>query len=218
MIIKPPLAVFSDFDGTISSCDTWVFLLEKFGPPEWTEIEKQMLRGELTEKEGFAMEIASLRTSWDIALKTTLKSITIDRYFSDFVNVLAEAEIPFKVVSGGILPMIEALLKKAGIANVEIRANDVEVNGDKWRLIPAKSPSIKGLCNHCKTHWLREKKEQGYQIVYIGDGHTDRCPAECADIVFAKAELAKYCRKNGMEFQPFDSFRNIISFLNKADI
>jgi 2-hydroxy-3-keto-5-methylthiopentenyl-1-phosphate phosphatase len=45
--------------------------------------------------------------------------------------------------------------------------------------------------------------------VYVGNGYSDRCPAEHADVVLAKGELLDHCRSQGIEHIAFDNFRDV---------
>ena len=40
-------SVFLDFDGTITTVDADVHLLERLAPPEWREIDAEFQRGEI---------------------------------------------------------------------------------------------------------------------------------------------------------------------------
>ena len=37
-------------------------------------------------------------------------------------------------------------------------------------------------------------------IVYVGDGYSDRCPVQYADIVFAKGDLQTYCQEQNISY------------------
>ena len=52
-------------------------------------------------------------------------------------------------------------------------------------------------------------------IICIGEGYSDRCAAKYADIVFAKDELAVYCRGEGIPFYEYTSFRQITERLEQ---
>jgi 2-hydroxy-3-keto-5-methylthiopentenyl-1-phosphate phosphatase len=67
-----------------------------------------------------------------------------------------------------------------------------------------------GACGNCKLDYAERVREKGARIIYIGDGHSDRCASEVADIVFAKDVLAEHCRKQGMPYLPFTDFNDII--------
>ncbi|MDP6796367.1 MAG: hypothetical protein QGG33_00910 [Candidatus Krumholzibacteria bacterium] len=106
----------------------------------------------------------------------------------------------------------EAMLEKAGIPELPLHCNDLGFLEDgRWKVLPAESPRIRGLCNHCKSWWLQESR---LPLIYIGDGTTDRCPAERADLLFAKGGLARWCEEEGLEHVPFETFDDILLWLD----
>jgi 2-hydroxy-3-keto-5-methylthiopentenyl-1-phosphate phosphatase len=54
-----------------------------------------------------------------------------------------------------------------------------------------------------------ELRAEGYRTAYVGNGHSDLCPAIEADLVFAKAELADLCRTEEIDFIQFDRFSEV---------
>ena len=54
--------------------------------------------------------------------------------------------------------------------------------------------------------------------VFIGDGVSDYCASNFADIVFAKKRLASYCWKNNITYYEFKNFNDIIIKLEKLKI
>jgi 2-hydroxy-3-keto-5-methylthiopentenyl-1-phosphate phosphatase len=46
-------------------------------------------------------------------------------------------------------------------------------------------------------------------IVYVGDGFSDRCIALGARRVFARDGLAEYLEREGVQFEPFDDFYDV---------
>ncbi|MBL7191362.1 MtnX-like HAD-IB family phosphatase [bacterium] len=208
------IVIFSDFDGTITQKDTLVYLLENFADPAWRMIEDQMLSDEINESEGLQKEFDLLNVSWEKAIKSILTDVPINPGFIDFYLWSHRNHIPLIILSGGLFDICSAYLDKQGISDIEIRANDVSVREKRWKLIPADRPRIKGLCNHCKSSSLLEKKDEGCHIVYIGDGSTDRCPSGYADTVFAKDILEDYLIKEGREFYHFDDFYDVMEKLD----
>jgi 2-hydroxy-3-keto-5-methylthiopentenyl-1-phosphate phosphatase len=53
----------------------------------------------------------------------------------------------------------------------------------------------------------------GSEVVYVGDGYSDRCAAEDADRVFARRGLAAYLEERGVPFEPFEDFFEIAARL-----
>jgi 2-hydroxy-3-keto-5-methylthiopentenyl-1-phosphate phosphatase len=46
-------------------------------------------------------------------------------------------------------------------------------------------------------------------IVYAGEGYSDRCPVQYADVVFAKDELLKHCEASSIAYYPYASFADV---------
>src|SRR5690349_24926092 len=44
-------SVFLDFDGTISTVDVGRHLLDRLGPPEWVELEQEVVAGRISSRE-----------------------------------------------------------------------------------------------------------------------------------------------------------------------
>lgn len=204
-----PTIVFSDFDGTITTQDTLVYLLNNFGHPSWIEIEEMMERGELIEADGLKAEFSLLKVDWDSAVEAILAEIEIDPEFPPFVQFLQSLNIPLIILSGGVGKIIRLIFEREGLTGLEIRANDALISDGKWRIIPSNRPRIKGLCNHCKSHSVIEMKEKGWNTIYIGDGLTDRCPSQNADLVIAKGKLADFYQSEGIEHHRVESFAEI---------
>jgi 2-hydroxy-3-keto-5-methylthiopentenyl-1-phosphate phosphatase len=50
-------------------------------------------------------------------------------------------------------------------------------------------------------------------LVYIGDGRSDFCIAEEADLLFARSVLARHCVDNGLPFVAFETFSDVQRYL-----
>jgi 2-hydroxy-3-keto-5-methylthiopentenyl-1-phosphate phosphatase len=63
---------------------------------------------------------------------------------------------------------------------------------------------------NCKCQYL-QLGEPGLRRVYIGDGVSDICAAEKADMVYAKADLRRYFERTARTFRSFETFDDIIA-------
>jgi 2-hydroxy-3-keto-5-methylthiopentenyl-1-phosphate phosphatase len=45
--------------------------------------------------------------------------------------------------------------------------------------------------------------------VYIGDGHSDQCPAQYVDFIFAKDDLLRFCEMERITFFPYHNFNDV---------
>ncbi|MDP6418573.1 MAG: MtnX-like HAD-IB family phosphatase [Candidatus Krumholzibacteria bacterium] len=204
--------VYTDFDGTVSEKDTLVHLLDKYHGAGWLEIERRVEDGSLSEMEGLQEEIALLDLPFQTALESVLEEVALDSAFVKFAHYCKERDWPLGILSGGLRPLILPMLEKAGIPELPLHCNDLGFLEDgRWKVLPAESPRIRGLCNHCKSWWLQESR---LPLIYIGDGTTDRCPAERADLLFAKGGLARWCEEEGLEHVPFETFDDILLWLD----
>jgi 2-hydroxy-3-keto-5-methylthiopentenyl-1-phosphate phosphatase len=205
------VAIFSDFDGTISNLDTLKFILNEHGRPEWKNIENGMASGALAEREGLQKAFDYLSLSFPKAKEEILENISLDPAFKDFADWIQFEGHSLQILSGGFKKLIKPLLDREGLESLEVIANDVQVSDKSWKVLPCKMERLCSECNHCKSASLFEqlKKDPHTFIVYIGDGHTDTCPVQLADLVFAKGFLKDYCSRQGMDYVPFQSFADV---------
>jgi 2-hydroxy-3-keto-5-methylthiopentenyl-1-phosphate phosphatase len=83
-------AVFLDYDGTISTRDTGVALLEEFAPPAWRTIDEEYTRGEIGSR-------VCLLDEWDLLpkdearLRAAAAAVPLDPGLDDLVTALRAA-------------------------------------------------------------------------------------------------------------------------------
>jgi 2-hydroxy-3-keto-5-methylthiopentenyl-1-phosphate phosphatase len=51
--------------------------------------------------------------------------------------------------------------------------------------------------------------------IFVGDGLSDRYAVESADLVFAKNELARYCRDNSIEHTSYSDLEEVAAHLDR---
>lgn len=206
-------AILVDFDGTITTEDTNVKLVEKY----WNEKIAQYYTKESKEKLNYIQRVdgiyRELKVNEKEYLDLILNDINLTPGFLEFYNLVKKNNIPMAIVSGGFDNGIIPFLKKHGIEGIEVFANHLDFNGeyikvDYYHNREANCCEV-GYCGNCKTrHYDYFKKRYG-NVIFIGDGHTDIPVAHKADIVFAKDGLLKYCKENNLNCIPWDDFYNI---------
>lgn len=202
------MEVFCDFDGTICIPDSCDFLLERFAAPEWKDLDEAVWRGEITEREAFQKQIALMRVTWEQAIAALRDGVIIRDGFANFAEFCRIRNIPLTVLSSGLTELINELLQKAGVTGVPVRAHRAEIAGTFWRVRLIDSPRLAEHCSHCKCVSVLAARERG-TVVYIGDGFTDLCPAQHADVLFATGKLAAECQRQNFRFHPFETFFDI---------
>jgi len=201
-------AVLSDFDGTITRRDVAEILLEEFAPREWLEIEELHRARTIGTREAMARQFALLRAREEDLLAFVDAHAEMDGTFLEFRDFCAREGILLEIVSEGLDFYLRFLLRKWGI-ELPVRTNQTAFDGGRVTISYPWSDPTCNLCGTCKLLRLFQLRAQGYRIAYVGDGHSDLCPAIEADLVFAKAELADLCREEAIEFIPFERFSDV---------
>lgn len=208
------IEVFCDFDGTLTDRDTLVVLLDKYAHSDWYAIEERMERGEIEEREGLRVELAMLKVPDDQMLETLKAEVHPAEGLNELIELVGEKGWPLTVLSGGLIRLSGALWSHWGYSEIPLYANDHGRYPDGGiEVIPAPFPHIKGHCNHCKRWHLEEALKRESRVVYIGDGVTDRCPAEVAHRRYAKGNLLEYLRGKGLAVVPYEDLSQIAAEL-----
>ncbi len=218
------LAIFCDFDGTITTTDTTDVLLEELADPEWLAIEERWKRGELDEEQCLSQQIPLIRGGWS-AIARVLDTIDVDPNFKPFSQQCRAAGIPLYIASGSLDKTINYFLDREGIHVDAVWASKLSIssNGDLSIECPYAKP--KGICRlpvcgACKcalmdaAEPIRDIPTKTCRVV-IGDGRSDFCWVQQGDLVFAKPKLAQYCSEQNINYVRFADFTDVHKYLSK---
>lgn len=198
-----------DFDGTITLKDTCVEMTEKFCIGSWEEVNSRWERGEISTQECSDYLLGKMSFTKE-DLEKMLDGIAVDPYFGEFLEACRSHNAQVKIVSDGYDFNISYILDKFGWNNVEYYGNKLVIDGNSaTATFPLQNPDCK-KCGNCKLRILKEEKDKGNTVIYIGDGYSDTCVAPEADYLFAKGSLLKYCRERGIPCIPYQDFGDII--------
>ncbi len=217
---KAEWAVVSDFDGTITSLDTNALLFSRLGNKANQEIEEKFKRGEMGTREAMRLHFEELRISQEDFFAFLDNNISLDPFFGGFVQMLKTKGIPLIVVSAGFSNTIRFLFEREGIPDYAcIRANKLHFSANRARVEflcpPFSCPRGEEGCGHCKVETVEKMRVQGRKVLFIGDGLTDRCAAEKADLILARDQLARHCREKGFPYYGFRDFFQAKKILQK---
>ncbi|MEO7998212.1 MAG: haloacid dehalogenase-like hydrolase, partial [Gemmatimonadaceae bacterium] len=138
--------------------------------------------------------------------------------FVRLVELSREHNIPFTLASGGldiyIKPALELLSPELQSA-MTLRANHAtHRDGGLTLSFPfADREGSCGQCGSCKRAVITELQNAGYRVAAIGDGNADRCMAQAADVLFARARLRDWCDTVQHPYVAFETFDVVIDFL-----
>jgi HAD superfamily phosphoserine phosphatase-like hydrolase len=206
-----PLAVFSDFDGTITHPDPLNFLTEAYGGKEFRrDIGRKIASGEISLRAGIQDELAVIRGSLEENLLFLRQHVVIDPEFPAFAHWCESRNIGLTILSGGMKEVIEKLLAPLDLHLIKIEANHLVISSTgRWSLEFLDDTDW----GHDKGVALREARQQGFCTVFLGDGLSDRGAAETADIIFTKGSLASFCDAQDIPHLPFNSFADVQAHL-----
>lgn len=206
---------FTDFDGTITKFDTTDAMIETFAQDGWQEIMQKWEQGELNTKESARLFLRHLRVTPDEA-KHFLESIPIDESFREFVNYVESRQEKLYILSDGFDFNINTVLEKAQLQHLTYYTNRFLIYKNYYD-IETPYASTCNKCGTCKKNLIEKLKADAEQIVYIGDGLSDICASQTADLVFAKRQLLQYRKKHNLQVHPFTTFSEIIRMLLKLE-
>jgi 2-hydroxy-3-keto-5-methylthiopentenyl-1-phosphate phosphatase len=197
-----------DFDGTVTEQDLLDTIASRFGDPEvYQEVDDGLDEGRIPLREVITREFEPVRKPLDEVVEWELENVRIRPGFRELVELARERGWRFVIVSSGFHELIEPILEHEGV-DVELHANRVDPRPDGWRVLWRYDDSCESCGESCKRSIVRELGGDG-EIVYVGDGYSDRCAAEASDRVFATKELARYLDERGVPYEPFDDFHDI---------
>jgi len=197
-----------DFDGTVTKTDLLDTIASTFGDPEvYQEVDDGLDEGRLSLREVITREFRPVRRPLDEVVDWELENVEIRPGFDQLVALAHERGWRLIIVSSGFHELIEPILEREGL-EVELHANRVDPDPEGW-IVDWRYDETCDTCGEsCKRSIVRRFGGDG-EIVYIGDGYSDRCAAEASDRVFATRGLVGYLTERGIDFEPFEDFHSV---------
>jgi 2,3-diketo-5-methylthio-1-phosphopentane phosphatase len=198
-------SVFLDFDGTISTVDVGVHVLERAAPDEWRAIDEQFRRGVIDSRECILDE-------WDLVegdeatLRAIAGEVALDPGVGPLVDALRAAGAELTVVSDGFGFYVADAVRPFGL---DVLTNEVDFATRRLEFPHEDRCCACASCGTCKQAPIKDAAFRGQSTMLIGDGASDRKAALLADVVFAKDALASWCGAFGVEFHPFETLTDV---------
>ncbi len=206
------IAIITDFDGTVSRRDVGHHFFGAFVARrrEWLALLDEWRLGLISSRECLEKEISLVRADRD-DLDGFVDAEGLDAYFKDFVDFCERRGIVLLIASDGLDYYIDRLLVRFGLGYLAFRANHLVCDGARLASIefPYYNLMDCSRCGNCKRWHLESLRNAGLAVIYVGNGYSDRCPAEHADFVFAKGELLDHCRERKIAHTAFENFRDV---------
>ena len=195
-----------EFDGTITTEDTFVSVLEKFAPDISAKLLPIIYSRQMTLKDGIRKTLGSVASIHYPEIIEYIAHRPIRTGFKEFANFLNDLSVPLVVVSGGLTDMIKAVLSQQQLLEkiTDIHAADVDTRGQLLQI----SSAIEG-----DTELVAKAKAMAQYSaeskIAIGDSVTDINMALAADLVFARDRLTKYLDAEDKSYIQWQNFFDI---------
>ena len=207
------VVICCDFDGTITLIDTGKALLTNLTDKDWHYYDNLVIDGTMGTREALINQWGMIENTSIEEINKIVDNIEIDTSFIEFYDWIKENKIQFVILSDGFKTYINRIFQSNNIhvTKEDIKSNDMELVEGKIKL-NFLTPKCEHDCANCKYSHVKQFKDKGNKIVYIGDGLSDIFPArELADLIFAKEneDLASEL-KNDSRLIVFKNFADIM--------
>ena len=199
--------ILVDFDGTVTQIDVGNRVFDHLTQGGARAVVDLWKKGDIGSRECMIRECALARGTEQSMLEL-VREIPLDPGFLAFVSDVDRKGWKVRVVSDGLDLYIRSILEREGLGSLPVEANGIRFVGD--RLLPTFPFAGRGCgrCGNCKGGAVEEAAREG-PVIFVGNGLSDRCGARRAPRVFAKDDLARFCRDEGIPFEPFETFDDV---------
>ena len=214
------MVIFSDFDGTIAQNDVGDLLFQTFGDEAvCANAVQEWLDNKISSRACLQREAETARIT-QRQLDEFCDAQPIASGFVQFAEYCRRRDWALYVLSDGLDYYIRRILSRHDL-DLPVFSNVLKflpsLNGSIPDRITVEFPFFEyscGRCGNCKSYHVSRLATRHRTRVYIGDGFSDRCGAQAADLIFAKGDLAKWCNANEKPYSPFEDFESIASHLS----
>jgi 2-hydroxy-3-keto-5-methylthiopentenyl-1-phosphate phosphatase len=210
------LAICVDFDGTITRRDVGYHIFHKFSGGRNDEVLPDWKSGRITTRECFRRE-AALAIGSEQEILDYVDTFEIDATFHQFVDRCLSASVPLAILSDGMEFYIRRLLNREGLGHLTVFANQGILKNNAIEVQFPWDNLACDRCGSCKAERINEFRHSTgrERIVFVGDGYSDVCAIQEAQVLFAKKDLEEYCRANNIDYQNYDTFADVLRSLRE---
>lgn len=198
-----------DFDGTITPEDVSFLILDAFGSRDWRQILREYKEGKISVARFSALAFAAVKADEKTLLGFVREKARIRPGFRELLNYCRRRGLNLVVVSNGLDFYVRFILRNLGAGDIEVFAAQTRfgAGGIEARYL---GPQGELMEDGFKEAYLQSFQEEGYRVVYVGNGFSDISPAKKAYYVFATGDLLTTCRELKINHTPFDDLSDVM--------
>lgn len=204
-----------DFDGTITVEDEAFLLLDAYADGDWRKILAEYREGKISVGQFNSRAFAMVKTDKKTLIDFVRRTVKIRPGFTELISLCLRNNFRLIIVSNGLDFYIKEVLRNIGSEEVELRAAQTWFNpgGLEVKYI---GPDGRQLNDGFKEAYTRSFLNQGYRLVYVGNGLSDMPSARLAHRVFAIGELLELCQDTNLACTPFTDLQDVVIGLEKG--
>ncbi len=209
-------ALVTDFDGTITFDDFFDVAVLRYLNDEALDSWRNYLQGKITHFQALKEIFEKIKVSKE-EFDNFIKTIKVDQAFYKTVELCQEKNIPIYIVSAGCDYYIKVILGKL-LNDLTLITNSATYSKETGLLMqpqPKESPYYHKNIGVNKKAVVQELKNEGYYVVFAGDGGPDLEPAKISDVVFARKTLLRECKKFNIANKTFDTYNDVYNLIKE---
>ena len=196
-----------DFDGTLATHDTVDWFSERWAPDAFAAADAALARGEIGLDECLSRQIATITVPREEVEAFLVETVGIRPGAAELLAFCAREGVEPVVVSSGFESLIHRILAAHGL-ELAVSAHEVEYTPEGMRVRFRERADCDRCGERCKRAEVA-RLAAGRRVAYVGDGYSDTCAAEAADLRFARASLARHLEADGYPYVPFADMRDV---------
>lgn len=184
-------------------------LRERFAPADWKKTESDYYAGRLTVEQSNILQFALIKEPKEKLQEYVCQHIEVRPGFVEFVDYCRGNGIPPVIVSSGLDFYIEPVLAEIGMPDLELYCGKTTFTDDGIAVSYFDHEGnviVEGFKEKCL---IRLKKRNG-NVVYLGDGLSDKAAARHATHVFATGNLQGLLSGESIDYYPFNDFFDVL--------
>ncbi len=201
-----------DFDGTITEEDVSFKLLDTFASGNWRQLQKEYEKAKISVGRFNTLAFAMVKADRETLLEVARTTVKIRPGFQELVACCRRKGFRFVIVSNGLDFYIEEILRDIGLENIEIFAARTRFHPEGLR-VQYIGPDGKNVDAAFKDAYADMFLNQGYRVIYVGNGTSDFPPASRCHYIFATGSLLTRCKQTKLPFSPFADFTEVVRVL-----
>jgi 2-hydroxy-3-keto-5-methylthiopentenyl-1-phosphate phosphatase len=213
MASEPKKTIFQcDFDGTVTYEDIGFQILDAFADGDWRQLLADYQQGIISVGCFNTSAFAMIKEGRPTLVKLVREIARPRGGLRELVEYCRGRGFRFVIVSNGLDFYIRTIIDDLGLNGIEViaaRTNFSPQRVDARYIGPTGTVLYKGF----KETYTRFFQEDGYRVIYAGNGPSDIPPASLAQHAFATGSLLDYYRREGITCSPFTELADIVKGL-----